>query len=80
MPQATLYIRPNVGCSSTRSPSSGGSWGLGAPGPAILWGPLQGRDPTFPSWSVGAGAQDAVRPTAVSGAEHPRQSILAGIY
>ena len=59
---------------------SGGSWGLGALGPAILWGPLQGRDPTFPSWGVGAGAQGAVSPTTVSGAEPPRQSILAGIY
>ena len=29
---------------------SGGSWGLGALGPAILWGPLQGCYPRFPSW------------------------------
>ena len=60
--------------------SSGGSCGLGALGPAILWGPLQGCDPTFPSWGVGAGAQGALSPTTVSGAEPPRQSILAGIY
>ena len=26
----------------------------GALGPAILWGPLQGCDPTFHSWGVGA--------------------------
>ena len=51
--------------------TSGGSWGLGALEPAILWGPLQGHDPTFPSWSVGAGAQGAVSPTTVSGAEPP---------
>ena len=34
--------------------ASGGPWGLGALGPAILWGPLQGCDPTFHSWGVGA--------------------------
>ena len=32
---------------------SGGSWGLGALGPAILWGPMQECDPTFPSWGLG---------------------------
>ena len=60
---------------------SGGSWGLGALGPAILWGPLQGRDPTFPSWSGGGGGgrRALLRPTTVSGAEPPRQSSLAGI-
>ena len=55
---------------------SGGSWGIGALGPAILWGPLQGCDPTFPSWGVG----DAVSPTTVSGGEPLRQNILAAIH
>ena len=32
---------------------SGGSWGLGALGPAIMCGPLHGCDPTFPSWGSG---------------------------
>ena len=48
-------------CTKKTQVDSGGSWGLGALGPAILWGSLQGRDPTFPSWSVGEGAQGAVR-------------------
>ncbi len=30
--------------------NSGGSWGLVALGPAILWGPLQWWAPTFASW------------------------------
>ena len=33
--------------------SSGESWGLGALGPAILWGPLQGCDSMFPSCGSG---------------------------
>ena len=48
-------------------PGSGGPWGVGALGPAILWGPLQGCDPTFHSWGVGGGG--AVSPTTVSGAQ-----------
>ena len=32
--------------------NNGGSWGLGALGPAILWGPLQGCYSTLPSWGV----------------------------
>ena len=38
----------------SHSARSGGSWGIGALGPAILWGPLQGRDPMFTSWGSGA--------------------------
>ena len=36
-------------------------WGLGVLGPAILCGPLQGCDPTFPSWG------SAVNPRGVRG-------------
>ena len=46
-----------------------GSWGLGAPGPAIVWGPLQGCDPMFPSWG-------GCKPPAGSRAEPPGQSII----
>ena len=49
---------------------SGGSWGLGALGPAILWGLLQGCDSTYPRWGSGA----LQTPPAGSGAETRRQT------
>ena len=58
-----------------KSRASGGSWGIGAQGPAILWGPLQGCDLTFPSWGVWG----CCKPHNGVGAEPLRQSILAAI-
>ena len=51
-------------------PNSGGSRGFGALRPVIMRGPLQGCDPTFPSW----GSRGAASPPAGSGAEPRRQT------
>ena len=71
----SVHPRHRTSATSRVGAFSGGSWGLGALGPAILWGPLQGCDPTFTSWGLGS-----CKPLAGSGAEPRRQSILATIY
>ena len=40
-------INPMMGEIVTMALCSGGSWDLGALESAIMWGPLQWRDPTF---------------------------------
>ena len=58
MSQVECEKRPDFAATSLFSvefiPNSGGSRGFGALGPAILRGPMQGCDPTFPSWGSGA--------------------------
>ena len=58
--------------SQGKTRNSCGSWGLGAMGPAIVWGPLQDCDPMFPTGV-------AVSPSGVRG-RAPGGSILASIY
>ncbi len=75
MSQVECEKRPDFAATSLFSvefiPNSGGSRGFGALGPAILRGPMQGCDPTFPSWGSGVRCKP---PPVGSGAEPRRQT------
>ena len=72
MHENTLYRREEVLSGETTCITSGRSWGFGALGPAIVRGPLQGCDPTFPSWGLGGAAS----PMAWSGADPPEANAF----